>query len=66
MADAGVDTLIVGEGPHHTAVEADELGLAVLYAGHYATETFGVRALGEEIQARFELPWSFVAGPTGL
>ncbi len=65
-ADAGVDTLIVGEGPHHTAVEADELGLAVLYAGHYATETFGVRALGEEIEARFELPWTFIAGPTGL
>lgn len=63
---AGVDTLIVGEGPHHTAVEADELGLAVLYAGHYATETFGVRALGDEIQARFQLPWTFIAGPTGL
>ena len=43
---AQVDTLIVGEGPHHTAVEAEELGIAVLYVGHYATETFGVRALG--------------------
>ena len=31
---AGVDTLIVGEGPHHTAVEASELGIAVLYVGH--------------------------------
>ena len=63
---AGVDTLIVGEGPHHTGVDAAELGIAVLYAGHYATETFGVRALGAELEHRFELPWDFIAAPTGL
>jgi dinuclear metal center YbgI/SA1388 family protein len=63
---AGVDTLIVGEGPHHTAVEATELGIAVLYVGHYATETFGVRALGAEIERAFGIPWSFVSAPTGL
>lgn len=65
-AAAGVDTLIVGEGPHHTAVEAAELGIAVLYVGHYATETFGVRAVGAEIERAFGIPWSFVAAPTGL
>ncbi|MEO6527123.1 MAG: Nif3-like dinuclear metal center hexameric protein [Gemmatimonadaceae bacterium] len=65
-AAAGVDTLIVGEGPHHTAVEAPEMGIAVLYAGHYATETFGVRALGEEVERTFGIPWSYVAAPTGL
>lgn len=65
-AAAGVDTLIVGEGPHHTAVEAMELGIAVLYVGHYATETFGVRALGVEIERAFGIPSSFVAAPTGL
>ena len=65
-ADAGIDTLIVGEGPHHTGVEAPELGIVVLYAGHYATETFGVRALGAEIERVFGVPWSFVASPTGL
>jgi putative NIF3 family GTP cyclohydrolase 1 type 2 len=65
-AAAGVDTLIVGEGPHHTGVEAQELGIAVLYAGHYATETFGVRALGVELERTFGVPWSFVAAPTGL
>jgi dinuclear metal center YbgI/SA1388 family protein len=63
---AGVDTLIVGEGPHHTGVEALELGIALLYVGHYATETFGVRALGEELERTFGLPWSFVPAPTGL
>ena len=65
-AEKNVDTLIVGEGPQHTAVEAMELGIAVLYVGHYATETFGVRALGAELERSFQLPWSFVAAPTGL
>lgn len=65
-SDAGVDTLIVGEGPHHTGVEARELGIAVLYVGHYASETFGVRALGAELEHAFGLPWSFIAAPTGL
>jgi dinuclear metal center YbgI/SA1388 family protein len=65
-AAAGVDTLIVGEGAHHTGVEAPELGIAVLYAGHYATETFGVRALGAELERHFGLPWTFIAAPTGL
>jgi dinuclear metal center YbgI/SA1388 family protein len=65
-AAAGVDTLIVGEGPHHTGVEAQELGIAMIYAGHYATETFGVRALGAELERAFGLPWTFVAAPTGL
>lgn len=65
-AEARVDTLIVGEGAHHTGVEAQELGITVFYAGHYATETFGVRALGAELEMKFGLPWSFVAAPTGL
>lgn len=65
-AAAGVDTLIVGEGPHHTGVEAAEMGIAVIYAGHYATETLGVRALGEELERAFGIPWSFIAAPTGL
>jgi dinuclear metal center YbgI/SA1388 family protein len=63
---AQVDTLIVGEGPHHTAVEAEELGIAVLYIGHYASETLGVRALGAEVEQVFGIPWSFIAAPTGL
>jgi len=62
----GIDTLIVGEGPQHTAVDAPELGIAVLYGGHYATETFGVRALGAEVERVFGIPWTFIAAPTGL
>jgi dinuclear metal center YbgI/SA1388 family protein len=63
---AGVDTLIVGEGPHYTAVEAADVGLVIIYAGHYATETFGVRALGAHLEERFDLPWEFLQAPTGL
>ena len=64
--ELGVDTLIVGEGAHHTFVEAnDEDDLVILYAGHYATETLGVRALAEQVGERFALPWSFLAAPTG-
>ena len=62
----GLDTLIVGEGPHHTAVAADEAGLAVIYAGHYATETLGVRALAEHISRTFGIPNTFIHAPTGL
>ena len=63
---AGVDTLIVGEGPHWTAVEAEELGLTLIYAGHYATETLGVRALAEHLSQHFHLDWIPVHAPTGL
>ncbi len=63
---AGIDTLIVGEGPHWTAVDAPEAGMVIIYAGHYATETLGVCALGERISDRFGIPWSFVEAPTGL
>ncbi|MDQ8164300.1 MAG: Nif3-like dinuclear metal center hexameric protein [Gemmatimonadota bacterium] len=62
----GVDTLIVGEGPHWTAVDAPEHGLVVVYAGHYATETLGVRALGDRLSATFGLSHHFVPAPTGL
>jgi dinuclear metal center YbgI/SA1388 family protein len=65
-ARRGLDTLIVGEGPHHTAVEARELGIVVLYLGHYETETLGVQALGAALAARFGMPTTFIDVPTGL
>lgn len=63
--ERGVDTLIVGEGPHHTTVEAVEHDLCVVYAGHYATETLGVQAVGAWLEQRFGLPWTFLHLPTG-
>lgn len=62
----GIDTLIVGEGPHWSAVEAEESGLVIIYAGHYATETLGVRALAEHLADRFAVPCTFLHAPTGL
>lgn len=65
-AERGIDTLIVGEGPHWTAIDADELGITIIYAGHYATETLGVRALAEHVSRAYDVPWTFVDEPTGL
>ncbi len=65
-AAAGVDVFISGEGPHWSFPLAEELGLNVMLAGHYATETFGVKALAAELARRFNLPWTFIDRPTGL
>jgi dinuclear metal center YbgI/SA1388 family protein len=64
--EAGLDTLITGEGAHHTYFDAEELGVNVYYGGHYLTETVGVKALAEHVAERFQLPWSFIDHPTGL
>jgi dinuclear metal center YbgI/SA1388 family protein len=65
-AGAGLDTFVTGEGPHWTYALAEELGINVLYGGHYATETFGVKALAAELSKKFKVPWTFVDYPTGL
>ena len=65
-ADEGLDALVTGEGAHHTHFDATELGVTVVFGGHYATETFGVRALAEHLAERFGLTAEFVDLPTGL
>jgi dinuclear metal center YbgI/SA1388 family protein len=65
-AEEGVDTFITGEGPHWTYALAEELGVNVLYGGHYATETFGVKALAANLAKKFRVPWIFLDHPTGL
>jgi dinuclear metal center YbgI/SA1388 family protein len=65
-AREGVDTFITGEGSHKTFAMAEDLGLNVFYAGHYATETFGVKALAAHLSKRFKVPWQFIDHPTGL
>jgi dinuclear metal center YbgI/SA1388 family protein len=64
--DAGLDTFITGEGQHYTYFDADEWGLNVYYAGHYATETLGVKALARHLGEEFGLDWEFIDNPTGL
>ena len=65
-AAEGVDTFITGEGPHWTYALAEELGVNVFYGGHYATETFGVKALAAHLAIKFGVPWVFLDHPTGL
>jgi dinuclear metal center YbgI/SA1388 family protein len=65
-AAEGVDTFITGEGPHHSYLLAEELGVNLIYGGHYATERFGVKALAEHVARRFGVTWEFIDHPTGL
>jgi dinuclear metal center YbgI/SA1388 family protein len=66
VAEEKIDTFITGEAPHWAAIAAEELGVNLLLGGHYATETFGVKALAEHLSKRFKLPWEFLDFPTGL
>jgi dinuclear metal center YbgI/SA1388 family protein len=62
----GIDTFITGEGPHHTYTLAEELGVNLIYAGHYATETFGVQALAGHLAQKYGVQHAFIDHPTGL
>lgn len=66
VAATGVDTFITGEATHPSFALAEELGVNVLLGGHYATETFGVKALAGHLSTWFGLPWEFLDRPTGL
>ncbi|HUQ20042.1 MAG TPA: Nif3-like dinuclear metal center hexameric protein [Gemmatimonadaceae bacterium] len=61
-----VDTLIVGEGPHWTAVDAAEKNIVIIYMGHYATETLGVYAIAAELERKFHIDAVNLSAPTGL
>jgi dinuclear metal center YbgI/SA1388 family protein len=63
--EAGVDALVTGEAKGKLYHEAREAGLNVVLGGHYATETFGVRALQDLIE-EWGLETTFVGHPTGL
>jgi len=65
-AALGVDAFVTGEGPHWSYTAAEELGVNLFYGGHYATETFGVKALAAHLSGKTGLPWSFLDHPTGL
>jgi dinuclear metal center YbgI/SA1388 family protein len=65
-AAAGLDTFVTGEGKHASFFDAEELAINVYYAGHYATETVGVKALAEHLSTKYHVPWVFLDHPTGL
>ena len=61
----GADTLVTGEGKQQVYHEAREAGINVVLAGHYATETFGVRSL-QALAEEWGLETSYIDHPTGL
>ena len=63
---AGTDTLITGELKQHHFNMAQELKLNLYACGHYATETFGVDALAQEVAKEFDLPCEFIASECTL
>jgi len=58
--ESGIDLLVTGEPKQAAYYLAQEMGLNVFYGGHYRTETFGVRALGDHLADRFGLPVVFL------
>lgn len=62
----GLDAFITGEGAHHNFFDAEEGGINLFLGGHYATETWGVRALGAHIEDKFGIACTFIDHPTGL
>lgn len=65
-ARQGLDAYVSGEGAHHNFFDAEEGGVNLLLGGHYATETFGVRAVGRHLEEKFGIDWMFIDHPTGL
>ena len=59
-ASHGLDAFLTGEPREHITADAAELGMTFVAAGHYATETFGVRALGDLLAERFQIEHVFI------
>ena len=61
----GLDAFLTGEPREHVMSLAREAGIHFIAAGHYATETFGIRALGDWLAARFgtEHVWIDIPNP---
>lgn len=66
MHAKGYGTYLTGEENHWVSNAAQDLGINILFAGHYATETFGVKALGALLEQHFGLPTVFIDNPTGM
>ncbi|ERG92799.1 MAG: dinuclear metal center protein, YbgI/SA1388 family [Haloquadratum walsbyi J07HQW1] len=64
-AAAGVDAFVTGEGKQQIYHEARERGVNVFLAGHYATETFGIKRVAETIES-WGVETTFIDHPTGL
>lgn len=65
-AALGADTFVTGETSHAHFYTALEQGMNILFAGHYATETVGLKALGRHLNGKFGLETVFIDLPTGM
>jgi dinuclear metal center YbgI/SA1388 family protein len=65
-AEEGLDAFLTGEPKHEVYYEAFERGINALYAGHYGSETVGVKLLGRKLEDVFGLETEFISLPTGL
>jgi dinuclear metal center YbgI/SA1388 family protein len=63
---AGLDAFVTGEPTERSMARAQEAGIHFLAAGHYATETFGVRALGDRLAERFGVRHVFIDVPNPI
>lgn len=64
--ELGADTFVTGETSHADFWAAADHEINVIYAGHYATETVGVNALGSHLSERFGLDTKFLEFPTDM
>ncbi|AIF70292.1 hypothetical protein PAP_09585 [Palaeococcus pacificus DY20341] len=64
--EKGIDLFITGEFLHQNFHMAKEGGLNVIAAGHYATETLGVKSLMPLLKEKFGVEVLFIDAPTGL
>jgi dinuclear metal center YbgI/SA1388 family protein len=64
--ELGADSLLTGETSHANYYAAADYGMNVIFAGHYATETVGVRALGDHLVDKFQLETHFFDFPTSM
>ncbi|MBU1975059.1 MAG: Nif3-like dinuclear metal center hexameric protein [Nanoarchaeota archaeon] len=62
----GLDLYITGEAIHGSEDVANDSEMNVICPGHYATETLGVKALGELVAKKFGIEFVFLDHPTGL
>jgi dinuclear metal center YbgI/SA1388 family protein len=64
--ELGLDAFLTGEPAEHVMADARESGTHFIAAGHYATETFGVRRLGELVAERFGVEQVFLPAPNPI
>lgn len=65
-AALGADCYITGETSHSNYWLASDYNINVIFAGHYASETVGVQALGQHLHETFGVEIQFFDFPTGM